>query len=57
MAYVMVMKITITVQKIVTLLVSVMKAMFLTVLMMIAVQNHGSAMDLKIVKIRHMVVT
>tara|TARA_B100001996_G_scaffold148698_1_gene113193 strand:+ start:829 stop:1002 length:174 start_codon:yes stop_codon:yes gene_type:complete len=57
MVYVMAKKITITAQKIVTLLVSVMMVLFLTVLMTIAVQNHGLAMDLKTVKIRHMAVT
>jgi hypothetical protein len=56
MAYVMVMRITTTVQMIVTLLVSVMMVMSLIVLMMIAAQNLGLAMDLKTVKIRHMVV-
>jgi hypothetical protein len=56
MAYVMVMKTTITAQKIVTLQVSVMMAMSLTVLMMIAVQSHGLVMVLKTVKIRPMAV-
>jgi hypothetical protein len=57
MAFAMVTRITTTVQKIVTLLVSVTMAMSLTALMMIAVQSHGLVMALRTVKIRPLAVT
>jgi hypothetical protein len=57
MVFAMVTRITTTVQKIVTLLVSVMMVMYLTVLMMIAVQSHGLVMALRTVKIRPLAVT
>jgi len=50
------MKTTITAQKIVILQVSVMRAMYLTAQMMIAVQRDGLVMALKIAKIKLMVV-
>ena len=49
-------RITTHVQKTVTPLVSVTMAMLQIALMMIAVQSHGLATDLKIVKIRRMAV-
>ena len=56
MAYVMVMKIMTTAQMIVMNLANVTPVMYLTVLMMIAVQRAGLVMVLLTVKIRHMVV-
>ena len=55
--FVMVMKIMTTAQKIVMNLANVTPVMYLTVLMMIAVQRAGLVMALKTVKIRRMAVT